>query len=330
MDAKVNKGWKTHKRIKFDKFISPIMLLGLMAFVAIINPAFLRIDNLLGILEQSASRGVIALGAMFVLITGGIDLTAGNGLAMIAVFAGVTYSAMQERFLALFVISLMAGAALGIINGVLITRFNLMPFVATLAMLSITQGLTLLVSEGQIIFLKDPISNMIGNGRLFGFLPTSFAVFFVMCVIAWMLLKRTRWGTSVYALGGNEEAAAYSGINTKRNKLKVYVYAGICTGIGALLTVCRVAQVAANLSGSVMMDAISAAVIGGTSVSGGKGEVSGAFFGVLIISVISNAMTFLRVPVIAQDVVKGFIILFAIIFDAIMQKRNTASVHMAR
>lgn len=311
------------KKIEMDRLISPAILVFLILVVSLVNPAFLQPANLLGLLEQNAAMGVVALGAMFVLITSGIDLTTSNGLTMIAVIACVLYVSASGSFLVLVLAALIAGLVLGAANGLLITRLNLLPFIATLAMMSIAQGVTLLVSEGQIIFLNHPAIIFLGAGKLFNFLPVPFVVFAVMCAISSFVLNWTRMGVYVYSLGDNEEAAVYSGINVRREKLKVYLYAALCTAVGALLVVSRVGQVTPNLGGTIQMDAISAAVIGGTSVSGGKGTVLGTFFGVFIIGIISNALTFMHVPVVAQDAVKGLIILFAIVLDALLHRRKS-------
>ncbi|MDC7290360.1 ABC transporter permease [Blautia schinkii] len=306
--------------ISYNRLISILILIILMAVASIVNPAFLTADNLLGILAQNSAKGILALGATFVLMTGGIDLACGNGLTMIAVVASVVHITTGENFLVLLLMCLLLGVVLGGINGFLITRMKLLPFVATLAMMSIAKGVTLFASEGKIMFLNHPATIFIGSGRVLGFLPMPVVIFALMCVIAATLLYRTKMGIAVYALGGNKEAAEYSGINVKKEETKVYVFDGICISVAALVTVCRVGQISPNLGEGAMMDAIAAAVIGGTSTMGGKGTIGGTIIGVLIIGVIINALTFLNVPVIAQDAVKGLIIIFAVIFDALINR----------
>ena len=182
----------------------------LMAAATVMNPAFLTADNLLGILAQNSARGILALGATFVLMTGGIDLAAENGLTMIAVVASVSHIMTGENLFVLFAGCLVLGVVLGCVNGLLITRLRLLPFVATLAMMSIAQGITLFASEGKIMFLNHPVTVFIGSGKLFHIIPMPVVIFVGMCVVAHVLLNKTKMGTAVYALGGNKEAAEYS------------------------------------------------------------------------------------------------------------------------
>lgn len=174
------------------------------------------------------------------------------------------------------------------------------------------------------MFLNHPATVFIGSGKLFGVIPMPVVVFAGMCIVSYILLNKTKMGTAVYALGGNKEAAAYSGIRVKREETKVYIFDGICVAVAALVTVCRVGQISPNLGEGAGMDAIAAAVIGGTSTLGGRGSIGGTIVGVCIIGVIINALTFLNVPVIAQDAAKGFIIIFAVIFDALGNRTRKA------
>ena len=200
------------RKIPRNRLISLGILVLLMVAATVMNPAFLTADNLLGILAQNSARGILALGATFVLMTGGIDLAAEHGLTMIAVVASVSHIMTGENLLVLFGGCLILGAALGCVNGLLITRLRLLPFVATLAMMSIAQGITLFASEGKIMFLNHPVTVFIGSGKLFHIIPMPVVIFAGMCVVAYILLNKTKMGTAVYALGGNKEAAEYSGI----------------------------------------------------------------------------------------------------------------------
>ena len=191
------------RKIPRNRLISLGILVLLMVAATVMNPAFLTADNLLGILAQNSARGILALGATFVLMTGGIDLAAENGLTMIAVVASVSHIMTGENLLVLFGGCLILGAALGCVNGLLITRLRLLPFVATLAMMSIAQGITLFASEGKIMFLNHPVTVFIGSGKLFHIISMPVVIFAGMCVVAYILLNKTKMGTAVYALGGN-------------------------------------------------------------------------------------------------------------------------------
>lgn len=296
------------------------ILLALVVLVGIINPLFIRWDNLNGILQQIAPMGIVALGAMFVIITGGIDLSAGSGISFAGVLAGVMYFKTSENLFVLIIVSIIAGAALGALNGLIITKFKLQPFIVTLATMAIAQGLTLLVSEGKIAFLNHPGTLVIGSGQLFGVISVPFLIFICMCLITWVLLNHTRMGIYTFALGGNEEAARFSGIGINKYRFFVYFYAGICTGVGALITICRIGQIAPGMAGTILLDAIAATVIGGTSVQGGRGTVFGTMLGVLIIGVVYNSLTFLNIPVVGQEAIKGIVILIALVIDSFFNK----------
>jgi ribose/xylose/arabinose/galactoside ABC-type transport system permease subunit len=305
------------KKVPTQRWVAVGILAVLVIVISIGNPLFLKWTNINGILQQVAATGIVALGAMVVIISGGIDFTSGNGLAMAGVFAGVMYFKAGENIYVLILAAMAAGAVLGFANGFLVTKCNLKPFVATLAMMAFTQGLTLLISEGQLAFLNHPATFVIGGGNLFGIFSVPFTMFLGMCLITWVMLNRMKMGTYIYAMGGNEEATRYVGVNIVKYKWLVYVFGGLCTGIASLIAICRVGQISANIDGTFLMDGISAAIIGGTSPAGGKGAVSGTILGVLILGVVSNALTFLQVATTAQTAVKGAIILFAIIIDAL-------------
>lgn len=310
--------------IEFNRLVNIGILLVLMVAATIANPSFLSPGNLLGILEQNAAKGVMALGVTFVLITGGIDLAMETSLAMIAVVSSIVHVNSGEKTIVLILLCLLIGAAVGAVNGFLITKLKLLPFVATLGMMSIAEGITYWTSEGELMFLYADAVGFIGRGKLFGVIPFQTVCFLVMAVIAAVILYRTRLGVATYSLGSNESAANYCGINTSLQKFKVYVLEGFFLGVAALLTVSRVGQISPNLGSGSMMDAIAAAVIGGTSTMGGKGTIGGTVIGTLIMGVLINALTFMNIPVNAQSAIKGGVILLAIIVDAVFANMREA------
>jgi ribose/xylose/arabinose/galactoside ABC-type transport system permease subunit len=301
----------------FNRILSIVILMILMIVTSAVNPNFLSSANLLGILEQNAAKGMLALGATYVLITGGIDLSMGNMMTTIAVISTMVHFNQGESLFVLIVCCIALGAVSGCVNGFLITKLNLLPFVATLIMMSVSQGITLYAAEGKIIFLRNPLVLIIGSGKIFGGFPVAGLIFLLVAVAAAIVLYRTRLGISVYSLGGNEAAARYSGINITTAKFKVYVVNGIFVGLAALLSVCRIGHIMPSMGDGFMMDAIAAAVIGGTSTLGGKGTIFGTVIGVLIIGVLTNALTFLAVPIQGQSVVKGLVIIVAIVLDSL-------------
>ena len=321
MDAALKK----EKRSMNRQQVMPLVILAVLLLVlSILNRDFLSPQTLINLVQQVSAVGVVSIGAMFVIITGGIDFSAGYGLAMIGMTAGVVYtrSPFAGNVAVMILTFLGAGALLGLINGLLVAKVKIMPFIATLAMMSLTQGMSLMIGGGTMIMLSDSPILLIGQGKIGGILPVSFLVLLLVCALAALLLHRTKLGVYTYAMGGNEEAARYAGIQIDRYKILVYVTAGVCTGIASLLTVSRIAMVTPSIYGTTLTDAIAATCIGGTSMSGGRGSVSGTLTGAIIIVLISTALTYLKIPAEMQDVFKGAVILLAVAFDALANKNK--------
>ena len=314
---------KGDRKINIQKAIPLIILLVLLLVLSLLNRDFLSLQTFVNLMQQESAVGVVSIGAMFAIISGGIDFTAGYGLAMIGMAAGVVYSQsiFQGSVIAMVITFIGAGAILGLINGVLIAKLKILPFVATLAIMSLAQGMSLMIGGGTMIMLSDSPILFIGQGKLGGLFPTSFLIFLLICITADIILKKTKLGVYTYALGGNEDAAWYTGIKVDQYKILVYIVAGICTGIASLLTVSKIAMATPSIYGTTLIDAIAATCIGGTSMSGGKGTVFGTFIGSIIIVLISTALTYLKIPAEMQDVFKGAVILLAVVFDAMVSNR---------
>jgi len=310
-------------KVNIQKAMPLIILVSLLLVLSLLNRDFLSLQTFINLMQQISAVGVVSIGAMFVIISGGIDFTAGYGLAMIGMAAGVVYtkSVFQGSVIAMVMTFICIGALLGLANGVLVTKLKILPFIATLAIMSLAQGLSLMIGGGTMIMLSDSPILFIGQGKILNLIPVSFIVYLLVCIIAENILKRTKLGVYTYALGGNESAAWYAGIKVDNYKILVYIVAGICTGIGSLLTVSKIAMATPSIYGTTLIDAIAATCIGGTSMSGGKGTVFGTFIGSIIIILISTAMTYLKIPAEMQDVFKGAVILLAIASDAVVANR---------
>jgi len=308
-------------KINISKYTSLMILILMVVLMSIFSKQFLQILTFKNLMQQVSAVGIVSIGAMFVIITGGIDFTAGYGLAVAGVTAGVFYQLFGNSLLALLLSAALAGGMLGFVNGIIITKLKIQPFIATLAMMSVCQGLALLVSEGKTILIENQSVLFIGQGFIGGFLPFAFIVFILVCLIGGLILYKTRMGVYTYALGGNEDSVKLAGVNTDRYKTLVYVFAGFCTGLASVITISMVANITNNLQGSVLLDAIASTVIGGTSISGGKGTIFGTFIGVIIIGLISTALTYLNVDSLLRDAVKGIIILIALLLDIIINNR---------
>ncbi|MFR3786135.1 MAG: ABC transporter permease [Agathobaculum desmolans] len=319
---------KKKRGVNLQQVMPVVILAVLLLVLSLLNRDFLSPQTLMNLLQQVSAVGVVSIGAMFVIITGGIDFSAGYGLAMIGMAAGVVYtqSPFAGSVVAMVVTFIGAGALLGLVNGLLVAKVKIMPFIATLAMMSLTQGMSLMIGGGTMIMLSDSPILAAGQGKLGGVLPVSFLILLAVCMLAALLLHRTKLGVYTYAMGGNEDAARYAGIRVDRYKIMVYVVAGVCTGIASMLTVSRIAMVTPSIYGTTLTDAIAATCIGGSSMSGGRGTVSGTLVGAIIIVLISTALTYLKIPAEMQDVFKGAVILLAVAFDALMNRKKVRSV----
>jgi len=296
-----------------------IALIILMAVITIINSNFLTANNLLNLLLQVTSNALIAFGMTFVILTGGIDLSVGSILALSsALTAGLLGSGMPVTLAIL--ISLILGCILGMMNGLLISYGKLAPFIVTLATMTIFRGATLVYTNG------NPITKGLSDTFLFQFLGQGYIVgipfpviimfiVFIVFIVLYVLLHKTAFGKSVYAIGGNEKAAYISGVKLNKVKIIIYSISGIMASISGLIITSRLSSAQPTAGASYEMDAIAAVVLGGTSLSGGKGRILGTLIGALIIGVLNNGLNIIGVSAFWQQVVKGVVILIAVLID---------------
>jgi ribose transport system permease protein len=288
------------------------------AVLAWLSPVFLRWANVLNIIRQSSIYGIMAVGMTFVILTGGIDLSVGSILA----FSGALAAGMLKADAALpwvILVALAVGALLGLANGVIITVGRITPFVATLGMMSIARSLTLIYCNGYPISGFRPDFRFIGGGDLLG-IPFPIVVFLVTVVLATVILSETRLGRYTFAIGGNEETVRLSGIRTNVYKTLVYVISGMTAAMSAVLLTSRLNSAEPVAGFGYELDVIAAVVIGGTSLSGGRGSVWGTLVGALLIAVINNGMVLLGISPYFQQLVKGLIILGAVLLDRLREE----------
>ena len=293
-----------------------IALIILMAVITIINSNFLTANNLLKLLLQVTSNALIAFGMTFVILTGGIDLSVGSILALSsALTAGLLGSGMPVTLAIL--ISLILGCILGMMNGLLISYGKLAPFIVTLATMTIFRGATLVYTNGNPITkgLSDTfLFQFLGQGYIVG-IPFPVIIMFIVFIVLYVLLHKTAFGKSVYAIGGNEKAAYISGVKLNKVKIIIYSISGIMASISGLIITSRLSSAQPTAGASYEMDAIAAVVLGGTSLSGGKGRILGTLIGALIIGVLNNGLNIIGVSAFWQQVVKGVVILIAVLID---------------
>ncbi len=301
---------------------SILVVLGAMVVVCgILAPRFLNPGNLLIILLNASIVGTIALGMTIVIIAGGIDLSSGpvlatSGAVLILLQRMVHADGSAVIPLPVAILACLAvGTAFGFLNGFIVTRFTLPPFIVTLAVGYIARGLVMYFCRGATIMGND-FPGLLGNGRLFG-VPIPFVIMLVMAISFHVLLTRTKFGSYVFAVGGNEDAARYSGIKVERVRIITYMLVGLCTAISAVIEMSRMAAVAAATSGNLYeFEAITAVVVGGTSLAGGKGRIVGTVVGAIILYIVLNMMIMLNISPYLSLTVKGAVILLAVLLQS--------------
>lgn len=308
-----------------NKYAIFIVLIVMIIALSFLSPAFLTVQNLINVLITESGRGILALGVAFAIISRGIDLSVGSIVSLTSVIAASlvqepSYSARIFPNLPLLppivavLAGLAAGALVGLTNGALIAYTAIPPFIATLGSMIIARGFALILTNAYPVPMLRPEFKIIGQGS-FGPIPYVVIVFVIVAVIAYIILNYTKFGKHVYAIGGNVNAARTSGIKVEKNLLGIYMVSGICASIAGILITARAASGIATLGNNYELDAIAAATIGGTSHTGGIGTVPGIIAGILILGILNNGLLLLGISPYLQQVIKGIIIVGAVVFD---------------
>jgi ribose transport system permease protein len=304
-------------------------LIVMFVVFSLASPNFFQFNNIVGILIATAVNGVLALGVTYVIITGGIDLSIGTVMTLSAVMAGVFVTFWGLPVPLGILAGLATGGLAGFVNGILIAKLKIPPFIATLGMLNVAKGLSLVISGLKPIYFNDaPTFNMIAMGSILGSaipgfeIPNAVLILFGAAIIASIILTKTVFGRYTYALGSNEEATRLSGVNVDGWKIGVYTIAGIFSGLAGVIIASRLNSAQPSLGQGYELDAIAAAVIGGTSLSGGEGTMLGTIIGAFIISTLTNGLRILSVPQEWQTVVTGAIVVLAVYLDILRRRQK--------
>lgn len=297
-----------------------VILFVMVTISYILEPAFLSPRNLMNVFRQMSITTIIAFGTTFIIIAGMIDLSTGSLAALTGVVGTMVYVATGSVVLGLAA-GLATGAVVGVLSGFLITRFELPPFIVTLAMMTGARGVVLLITGGMpVINIGD--FTVLGQGYLFG-IPVPVIIMFAVFIVMSILLKRTKLGRYAYAIGGNQEAAIASGINVVRVKIYLFIIAGICTGLAGVLLMSRINSGQPSAGLMYELDAITAAVVGGTSLSGGVGSMLGTLVGGLVVAILQNILNLTNVSPYWQQILKGVVIVLAVIMDMMTKSKKT-------
>ncbi|MCG8499476.1 MAG: ribose ABC transporter permease [Firmicutes bacterium] len=300
-------------------FATLIGLFLLCAVISILQPVFLSPNNLINVVMQSSINASIAIGITFVILTGGIDLSVGSILALSGVVMASSLQAGHPLALSIL-IALVIGTICGLINGFLIAKGKLPPFIATLGMMSMARGLALVYTNGRPISGFSKAFRWFGTGYVFkteyfSGIPAQIVITVALYIIAYYILKYTRLGRYTYAIGGNEEAARLSGINVKKYKMIIYGISGLMASVGAIILTARLNSAQPIAGIMYELDAIAATVIGGTSTVGGEGKITGTLIGALIMGVLRNGLNLLDVSSYLQQLIIGAVIVIAVLID---------------
>ncbi len=319
--------WRPAARQKLLAFAS---LVALLAFFSVASPNFLQVDNFVSILQATAVNGVLAIASTFVIVSAGIDLSVGTLMTFCAVMAGVVLTNFGLPLPLGILAAIASGVLCGFVSGTLIAKLKIPPFIATLGMMMLLKGLSLVISGTKPIYFNDtPGFSAISQDSLIGDLipalpiPNAVLILFLLAIVASVVLERTALGRYTYAIGSNEEAIRLSGVNVDFWKIVVYALGGGICGIAGLLIASRLNSAQPALGQGYELDAIAAVVIGGTSLSGGSGTILGTIIGAFIMSVLTNGLRIMSVAQEWQTVVTGVIIILAVWAD-ILRRRGRA------
>jgi erythritol transport system permease protein len=312
-----------------------IALIVLIIIFALLSDSFLTLGNLITMTKHVAMNAILAIGMLFVILKGGIDLSVGSTVGLSGVVAGVLLQGLQIDSLgvilypAVWVVvlcSLLVGTLVGFVNGILVTRFNVAPFIATLGMLYVARGAALLISNGSTypkLAGTPEYGNtgfgLIGGGRILG-IPMAIWIMIAFAAVAFVVLRTTPFGRWVYATGGNERAAELAGVPVQRVKLRVYMISGFCAATAGLIIASELTAAAPQTGESFELNAIAAVVIGGAALTGGRGTIRGVLLGAFVIGFLSDGLVIVGVSTFWQTTIKGAVIVLAVVLDQAQQR----------
>lgn len=311
MDKTLKKGMSVGVVRQFTLLI--VLVIEVVLF-AVVSDSFMSASNMVSVLRQISITMISSVGMFMIILLGDIDLSVGAMYAFIGVVCALAFKNIQNSFVALLV-ALGLGLALGFGKGFITAKFRIPAFVTTLAFMSVCRGLARVITNGSPIGISNPEFTIFGAGYLFDVIPIPVVIMIIVLVVGFFITGYTRFGRYIYATGGNEQASRWSGLNTNKVRIIVFTLAGLFVGLSSLILAGRLGGGLPEAGSGAEMDAITAVILGGTSLTGGKGKLWGVVIGVIVIGVLSNGLTMLNVSSYWQEVVKGIIILVAVMFD---------------
>ncbi|MBS4208302.1 ribose ABC transporter permease [Bacillus sp. FJAT-50079] len=314
-------GYETKNFIK-DNIGILIGLIVLCVVITFINPKFLTSDNLLNVLRQTSTNLYLALAMTMIIILGGIDLSVGSLMAVTGVVTTSLIAIFDIPVFIAVLAGLLVGMLFGAINGYVAATTIIPPFIITLATMNIARGAAYVITDGKPVRVMSDSFNSIGSGYIGGVLPTPVLYFIIILIVCYLIMNKTKLGRYMYAVGGNAEAAKFSGINIKRVKFFAYTFSGLMAAVAGIVLASRMFSGQPTAGNAAELDAIAAVVLGGTSMTGGYGRIGGTVIGALIIGVLSNGLNLMGVSSFWQYIVKGIVILVAVYADVIKRRKS--------
>ena len=299
-------------------------LIIICVLLSFLTDKFLQFRNAITILRTTSITAIVAYGMTIVIITGGIDLSVGSIMSLGGVLCSLLIARTNAGIVVSMLAGLLVGAVFGFINGFFITKFRMAPFIVTLATSFIARGSSYLLTNARPVTIREPFFFEFGNGMIGDTIPYIIIYMLIVFVIVWILLNRTKYGRRVYAIGGNEEAARFSGIKIDRVKIITYVLSGLLAALAGIITCARMYSGQPVIGETMPMDAIAGVVLGGTSMNGGFGTLTGTIIGCIIMGVINNGMNLIGLNAFWQQIAKGVVILIAVYADAMKKKSRKA------
>lgn len=293
----------------------------MVIYFAFASPYFLSIRNFMNILSSISVVGIIATGMTLIIITRGIDLSVGSIIALTGCVSALLIVNYKIPWPVAILATLLIGFLVGGFNGLLITKFNVVPFIATLGSMNIIRGIAFIITNGQAIYVPDPVISFLGTGKLLKLIPVPAVIMFSLFVIFWLITRFTVFGRNVFATGGNSVASRLAGINVKRLTMVLYILTGVLSAVAGLVMTGLTSTAMPSAGDGYNLDVITAVYLGGNSANGGEGSVWRTFMGILIIGILNNGMALLSVQSYWQTFVKGCLLIIAVIFDMLRRRK---------
>lgn len=306
---------------KFLDYILIMFAIGMIIYFSSASKYFLSIKNFMNILSSVSVVGIIATGMTLVIITRGIDLSVGSIIALTGCVAAILIVENSVPWPIAIILTLLIGVLVGGLNGFLITKFNVVPFIATLGTMNIIRGLAFILTNGQAIYVPNKIISFIGTGKVFGIFPVPAIIMIVLFCVFWVISQYTVFGRNIFAIGGNVVASRLAGIDVKKHTMILYIMTGVLSAVAGLVMTGLTSTAMPSAGDGYNLDTITAVYLGGNSASGGEGSVWRTLMGILIIGILNNGMALLSVPSFWQTFVKGCLLIIAVIFDMIRRKK---------